>query len=240
MMLVRLLKGNFLLQNLASWVCSLIPPFVEHNLSKYAALRKAFYLTALEGVAGDYLEFGVFTGSSFVAAMRMHRRMKGIANLPTKFWGFDSFQGFGKVSREDEHPFYQDTTFAVDERRVIRNIEKHAGGLPIEIVPGFFQNSLGEKSPAERGIEKARIIFIDCDLKEPATLILDWVRPLFQPGTILILDDYYSYRGSEELGAAGAFKKFQERNPELGLRFLYPYGMGGAAYIVSKISPGST
>ena len=46
---------------------------VEHNLGKYHALKKAFYLTALENLHEDYLEFGVFTGGSFVFATKAHR-----------------------------------------------------------------------------------------------------------------------------------------------------------------------
>jgi hypothetical protein len=33
-------------------------------------LNKIFYYAAVEGIEGDYLEFGVYTGSSFVCAMK--------------------------------------------------------------------------------------------------------------------------------------------------------------------------
>src|ERR1035438_4633356 len=118
-MLIDFLKNNLFFQNTASYVHSKIPSMVEHNWQKYGALKKAFHLTAMEHLEGDYLEFGVFTGSSFVFAMRIHRQLKFVADLPTKFYGFDSFSGFGKVTEGDRHPLYLDSIFKVDEKKVI-------------------------------------------------------------------------------------------------------------------------
>jgi hypothetical protein len=53
------------LEFLQDWVSSLISginPAIVHNLEKYHTLRKVHYLSAIENVEGDYLEFGVFTG----------------------------------------------------------------------------------------------------------------------------------------------------------------------------------
>lgn len=235
-MLVNFLKNNLFVQNLASFVHSKLPPMVEHNWQKYTALKKAFYLTALERLEGDYFEFGVFTGSSFVSAIRIHRRLKFLGNVHTKFYGFDSFSGFGKVSDNDRHPFYLDNIFQVNAEKVVKNINKHAHGQDIQIVRGYFDETLGGKNAAGLGAKKARIIFIDCDLKEPADLALNFIKPVLQQGTILIMDDFFSYKGDPAKGVAGAYNEFCQKNPALSWRKLFDYGYGGVVYIVSGIN----
>ena len=80
------------LQVIASKVISGISHAVIHNIEKYSALKKAHYLTAVEHLEGDYLEFGVFTGSSFTHSMRCTRRMEKIfpGIKQSKFIGYDS------------------------------------------------------------------------------------------------------------------------------------------------------
>ncbi|MEK6706813.1 MAG: TylF/MycF/NovP-related O-methyltransferase [Candidatus Poribacteria bacterium] len=231
-MLIEILKRNFLFQNLAAWLVSKIPCVVSHNFQKYGALKKAFYLTALERLDGDYLEFGVFTGSSFVFSMKIHRQLRYLGDIKTRFFGFDSFTGFGKVSDEDKHPFYLDSIFTVNAEKVIRNIKKQGRRCETTIVKGYFEESLKEKVIADFGIQKSRIVFIDCDLKEPSRLVLEFVRPSLQQGMILVMDDFFSYRGSETKGVAGAFYEFCEKYPNLKWRKLLDYGYGGAAYIL--------
>ena len=53
------------LQDWASSLIAGINPAIIHNIEKYYILKKVHYLSTIEGVEGDYLKFGVFTGSSF-------------------------------------------------------------------------------------------------------------------------------------------------------------------------------
>ena len=63
-------------QDLISNLLNLLPYTLEHNSGKYMAIRKAHYLTSIDGIEGDYLEFGVFTGSSFAHSMRAYKKTK--------------------------------------------------------------------------------------------------------------------------------------------------------------------
>jgi O-methyltransferase len=66
------------LEFLQDWLLSQIfgiNPIVVHNLDNYHTLRKAHYLSAIDNVSGDYLEFGVFTGSSFFHSMRCFTKL---------------------------------------------------------------------------------------------------------------------------------------------------------------------
>ena len=231
-MIIDFVKKHPFFQNLVAAIYSRVPSMVEHNLGKYLALKKALYLTALERLDGDYLEFGVFTGSSFVFTVKANRQMRSISDIKTRFFGFDSFSGFGAVSSTDQHPFYQDNTFSVDAQKVIDNIKRQTKGAEVTIVPGFFEETLTKKSARDYGITLARVVFIDCDLFDPALLALEFVQPLLQKGTVLIMDDYYSYRGDPKLGVQGAFAEFSRRHPEYVWRRVYDYGFGGIGMIL--------
>jgi O-methyltransferase len=234
-MIIDFVKKHPFFQNVVAALYARVPAMVEHNLGKYLALKKALYLTSLERLPGDYLEFGVFTGSSFVFTVKANRQLRAIADLKTRFFGFDSFSGFGAVSATDKHPFYQDNTFSVDAQKVIRNIEKQTKGAEVTIVPGFFEETLTKKRASEYGIDHARVVFIDCDLFDPALLALEFVRPALQQGTLLLMDDYYSYRGDPTLGVQGAFAEFCRRHQEFVWRRVYDYGFGGIAMIAGRI-----
>lgn len=223
---------------LQTWVslgASRVNPAVTHNLGKYLALHKAFYLSAIDEKAGDYLEFGVFRGSSFAHALRCANRMvrysKTMEN--TRFFGFDSFQGFGELKAEDRHAFYQDENFKTEIAFVDRRSKAAAKKLAYKLIPGFFDQSLAG-GPAALGIDEARIIFIDSDTYESADQALRFCDTITAEGTIIILDDFFSYRGREDRGVARAFGEFQERI-SCGVRRILDYGMGGAVYIVSSM-----
>ena len=103
------------LQILASNIIAFINPAVTHNLEKYYAIKKVFYLSLIEDIEGDYLEFGVFEGSSFAHAIRCFLNLKEYMpqnnHNQINFFGFDSFDGFGNLDDDDLHPFYEDEQF---------------------------------------------------------------------------------------------------------------------------------
>lgn len=234
--LIRFLKNNLFIQSIISWAATKIPFILEHNLGKYQAIKKALYLTALDGTSGDYLEFGVFTGSSFICALRAYRRLRSLYPGTTAFYGFDSFEGFGAVSEHDRHPFYRSDVFKTDAHRIIREIKKKSRGLSVQIIPGFFDQTLrGKNCRSNFGIGRIRCILIDCDLKDPTTLALDFSASGLQVGTIIIFDDFFSFKGDSTKGVAGAFFEFCQKNPHMCFRRIFDYGYGGTAYIVSEM-----
>jgi O-methyltransferase len=233
----QFLSKLYFLQNVLSLLVSLISPVLVHNLGKYFALKKAFYLTALEDLQGDYLEFGVFTGSSFVCALNCSKR-SGIKNAhrQMRFFGFDSFEGFGELPEFDQHPFYKDLNFETSYQSVNKRLLKAAGSRrgDVVLVKGFFDDTLNQ-GPQKYGINKASIILIDNDTHSAALDCLSFCTQIVQEGTILIADDSFSYRGSEKKGVHGAIATWLEKNPYISLRKVSDYGMGGEIFIVSEV-----
>tara|TARA_B100001250_G_C19790340_1_gene786189 strand:+ start:1412 stop:2122 length:711 start_codon:yes stop_codon:yes gene_type:complete len=236
MNLLNFIKKNLIIQNFVAALVSKIPPYLEFSVSKYLGIKKAMYITAHDKTHGSYLEFGVFTGSSFNFAMKVNKSIdKLFGNTKCEFVGFDSFEGFGNIKQEDKHPMFNDKTFSVDEKKVLKNIKKCSKGQKYQIVKGFFESTLKNKKPLDYNIQNARVIMIDCDLKEPTTLALDFVKTVLQKGTIILFDDYIFYKGDEKKGEYAAFEEFKRNNPEIKFREAFEYGYGSKAFIVSSV-----
>ena len=235
MKLINIIKNNLFIQNFFGSLVSLLPPYLEFSIGKYLGIKKAFYITAHDKTFGSYLEFGVFTGSSFNFAMKVNKKIDNLfGNSNCDFYGFDSFQGFGKIEIDDEHPRFNDRTFSVNEEKILKNIKKNAKGQKFEIIKGFFNETL-KKDPENYKIKKARVIMIDCDLKTAASLALNFSKNILQKGTIILFDDYIFYKGSEQKGEFAAFKEFKEQNPNIKFRHAFEYGYGSKAFIVTDI-----
>ena len=225
------------LQDLASAIIANINPAIVHNIEKYYTLKKVHYLSAIEDVKGDYLEFGVFTGSSFCHSIRCCKKLSKLnpSILETTFYGFDSFSGFGTLIEDDKHPFYTDENFATSAKNVNSRVKKVAkGALEFKLISGYFSDSLA-KGAYHLGIHKSKIIFIDSDTYSSANEALTFCMPTIQNGTFIILDDFFSYRGSSNRGVARAFAEFINK-ANIKVRRVFTYGMGGVVYVVSEVN----
>lgn len=238
--MLELAKRAHWLQTLIVRLVAALPPPIEHNLGKTQALKKAFYLAALENLPGDYLEFGVFEGTSLIAAFESDRRFRQPPTPPRAFWGFDSFAGFKYFDERDRHPFFTEGEFASSLDQTRRRLRRHfKGRARWELVPGYFEQTLQGKTAPDLGIERVAVALIDCDLGTPAQLALDFMRPALQNGTVIILDDFFAYRGSEQAGVSGAFAQFQADYPHLQFRRLFDYGHGGQGFVLAAGAEGS-
>ena len=168
--------------------------------------------------------------------MKINKKIEKIFEVTDcDFFGFDSFQGFGKIKNDDKHPRFKDNIFSVDEKKILKNIKKCSKGQKYKIVKGFFEETIKNKNPKDYGIEKARVIMIDCDLKEATELALNFLKSILQKGTIILFDDYIFYKGDENKGEYGAFKKFQKENVNFKFREAFEYGYGSKAFIVTDV-----
>ncbi len=237
MNLLKIIKNNLFIQNFVATVVSLIPPYLEFSVAKYQAIKKAMYITAHDLTEGSYLEFGVFTGSSFNFAMKVNKKIDKIFEKTyCEFIGFDSFKGFGKVNEDDKNPRFTYETFSVNEEKVLRNIEKCAKGQKYKIIKGFFEDTIKNKTAKDLKIDKIKIVMIDCDLKEPTKLALEFIKSSIQEGTIILFDDYAFFKGSKDKGEYGAFTDFRKKYPQILFRRIFDYGYGSRAFIVHKIN----
>ena len=128
MKLLNIIKNNLFIQNFVASIVSLIPSYFEFSVAKYLAIKKAMLITAHDNTRGSYLEFGVFTGSSFNFAMKVNKQIEklGYGDMDCEFIGFDSFKGFGDVKKNDEE--------TVDEVTIIKNKFRQTGYDKVEFL----------------------------------------------------------------------------------------------------------
>jgi hypothetical protein len=164
-------------------------------------------------IEGSYLEFGCADGGSLADAFRASRRWR-LDNM--KFFAFDSFEGLPEPTGLDADKFrrYEKGEFACNIDKYKRNIRIQGTDLKfVTIVPGWYDQSLTLEAKKNLPIQRAAVIWIDCDLYESTVPVLDFVTGYIQDGTVIIFDDWFSYKGRTDRGEARAFKEWLVRNP---------------------------
>lgn len=231
-MLLEIAKKSMFFQNLVVKTVGGIHPMIEHNLAKTEMLKKALFNCDLESIEGGYFEFGIYEGTSLYSAINMHK--KHFSSIKRNFYGFDSFDdGFKYFDEKDKHPFFKEGDFKSSFKKVEKRFKKFNN---IKLIKGYFEESIVNKQPKEiAGEDKCAIIFIDTDLMNPALIAMEFIQPILQKGSILILDDYFAYRGDGTKGTSGALKTFLLKHTSITLREYFKYGHGGISFIVESI-----
>ena len=233
MTLSDLARRSFALQNLVTKIVCGLPAPIAHNIEKLAAIRKAFAYTGVEGIPGDYLEFGTFEGTSLIGAVNAFQPLD--RDDRCRFFGFDSFEGFRLDDRHDPaHPLFKEKEFATSYERVARRVSKYSTKHEVRLVRGYFADTLTRANFEKLAIERIRVSLIDCDLMSSARLALWSSARCWQPGTTLVIDDWFNYRGDPAAGVSGAFEEFGRAHPEVRYRDLGFYGTGGIIRIVQS------
>ncbi len=214
---------------------------LHQHLHGEDVLEKALLLQCVNGVRGDFLEFGVFEGRSLMHAYFYVRYLThlietgtvpiltGVSTEPLRamrFVGFDSFEGLPEPTYADTLDGQQEWlgagSFACSEERFWSNLARNKVELERFVaVPGWYEQSLSEATLKEHGISTAAVVHIDCDYYESTVLALDFVTDLLVDGSILVFDDWFLYRGRADKGEQRAFAEWRERNPKLQVTELH-------------------
>ncbi|MEI6665217.1 MAG: TylF/MycF/NovP-related O-methyltransferase [Chloroflexota bacterium] len=152
--------------------------------------RAGFELAMAEAArrgGGVYLEFGVHRGASLLLAQQCAERA-GLTSMRCVV--FDSFEG---LPGAETAKFWRGR-FAFSEQRFRRWFER-AGGDPsrVEVVAGWFSDTLTPQRAAELHLGRIAVVHIDCDLYDSSLEVLRWLEPLPLEGAVLILDDWHAY-----------------------------------------------
>lgn len=187
-------------------------------------------------VEGDYLEFGVFRGGTFAPAYHFATR-RGLGAM--RFYAFDSFEGIPEMSGidvdEDGSSQFRPGQFAtgMDEfRRLMRR--KRVDLDRVTLVPGFYDDSLDEQTRSSLPVEKAAVIWVDCDLYESTVPVLDFVSDYVHDGTVIAFDDWHCFRSDPERGEQRAFREWLEKHPELSATAYRDFEWGGTSFVLRR------
>jgi Macrocin-O-methyltransferase (TylF) len=224
-------KFNFI-QNVVVNLQTSLHPSIMHNLGKIEIIKKAMWHSELESLEGDYFEFGIYEGTSLYAAVKSHLKIK--SKFKRNFYGFDSFDdGFKYFDEKDKHPFFKEGDFVSSYAKAKKRFSNFSN---VKLIKGYFEETTTTPEAKDiYGENLCAIVFIDCDLMHPTVVALEYVRPILQKGTIIILDDYFAYKGDENLGTSGALKTFLQKYPTIKVREFADYGYGGKSFVVTGL-----
>jgi O-methyltransferase len=196
---------------------------------------KAANLHALEKVAGDYVEFGVFRGGSMIDAygaikhaFQRHQELNEACTEEDasdvkriwdnmRFFAFDSFQGLPnpQAGADRGSRFFAAGKYAYSESRFRQNLE--SAGVPLEkvfSVPGWFQETCTQETISRFGMKHAAIIHVDVDWYSSTRTVLQFITPLLTDGSVIIFDDWYTFHGNPGAGEQKAFNEWRTQLPD--------------------------
>lgn len=198
-------------------------------------LSLAFKYVESEGVEGDYAEFGVWMGRTFIEAWRVGAKYA----VPRRFFAFDSFEGLPELDARDEGgPFaagqfkHSRTAFEARLRRA------RMPSSAARIIEGRFEETLSH--PERIGLDHVAVAWIDCDLYASTVPVLDYLTPRIGPGSVLIFDDWFTFRASPGHGEMRACTEWLERNPEVMLAPWRQFHFAGHSFIVQRVPAAQT
>jgi O-methyltransferase len=185
-------------------------------------------------IEGDYLEFGVYNGDGLCS---IYRRLKQQwqeyqnhakifkheidANFfdRKRFFAFDSFAGLpGSNQADTPHHFAQKGIYSIPIESFWNNLRTNRVNLENVIaVPGWFSETLTNELKNKYSLKQAALIFIDCDLSESAVSVFNFITNTIVDGTVMIIDDYFRYKGHPHKGIRGVLSEWLQENPSISL-----------------------
>lgn len=196
---------------------------------RIGALHRAWGHIFTNHISGDYVEFGVYHGDSFVESYKQYtifnrwlqgqlvsaeawRRSVALRYSTQKahFHGLDTFSGMPENSEGN-------ATFAggtyLSSHAAVRAKCLEAGMPPktFSLYEGLFSDTAIDL--AARLSPKIAIANIDCDIYGSAVDALAAIRDRLQLGCVLLFDDYNAYCADNKQGERRAFREFCDAVP---------------------------
>ena len=211
-------------------------------------IRAAASFSVMNQIEGDYLEFGVWQGYSFVVAYHAIKQKrlehykrdykspeydKWKLNEP-RYFAFDSYAGLPGGGSHNRMIDYQEGAYSCSEEMFLDNIRSaDVDTKDVVSIKGFYDETLIKNTKNKYNIGKAAIVMIDCDIYESTVSVLEFLTDIVQQGTILIFDDWFRFKGSTDYGEQLACKEWLTKNPNIELIEFWRQGPQAISFIVN-------
>jgi hypothetical protein len=202
--------------------------FVSMTPETLPAITSALELVRAEGLAGDYFEFGLYRGVTFLHAQTEAQRL-GLSDI--RFYGFDSFAGLPEIGEVDVAAgIWEAGDYACSRAEVDAYLTKYRAPGDYTLIEGFFDQSLTEELRARLQPRHVAVALIDCDLYASTVPVLEWLAQLLQPNCVLLFDDWNCADSNDEMGERRAFGEFLAVHKEWIAEPLFTFGWHGQAF----------
>jgi O-methyltransferase len=183
---------------------------------------------------GDYLEFGVYEGTSLAC---MYRTLKGLNLAHVRLFGFDSFEGLPDTARIDDGGLWRSGQFRCDVKRTRQFLtQQEVDWHRVILVKGWFRDTLNDELTRKYRITKASVIMVDCDMYLSAREALNFSGPLIQDSAVIFFDDWHSGRLDEKnMGEKRAFDEFLHANPQFVAERVSSYHPNAEVFLVKRL-----
>jgi O-methyltransferase len=233
------------LMGLAALVFSYAPEWLKRRLRiRYRArlvepkalqdrFTQAISRLQSEGVEiGDYLEFGVYHGTSLSV---MYRTLNTSGNGQSRLIGFDSFEGLPPVAATDSGGHWQPGEFksTLDFTRSVLDHER-VDWSRVTLVKGFFEDTLTDQLRTDLQIRRASMVMIDCDLYQSTKEALRFCSQAIVDKTVMFFDDWYPL-ADKGLGEKQAFDEWLAADQTLRAEELFDFPFYGKAFLVTRL-----
>lgn len=161
---------------------------VYQNLTEFRKKQVTEYSDFLSDKL--FLEFGVFKGNSLLEYYSAYNQN----NIKPMFFGFDAFLG---LPEEKLDPL---TPWATGDFNLDGNINPDLLNKDgIELVVGWFSDTLNDETAKKFGNKKAGLVHIDCDIYTSTLEVLEFLvkHNLLVDGTLIVYDDWGAWKQSK-------------------------------------------
>jgi hypothetical protein len=131
---------------------------------------------SLATLKGSYVEFGVYKGGSFAAAMDFIS--KDDRGLITDCIGFDSFEGFPPPVNLNETMYPKGTMGDTSYETVYNQLTSLDTGVKFQLVKGYFFDSFASFGP----LPPISVCLVDCDSYTSSMEVLEYIKGSMRDG----------------------------------------------------------
>ena len=193
----------------------------------------AFTALNVNGISGDYVEFGSTGGNTLRLAYEVLSQVPGDRHL----WAFDSFEGLpAPVDSLDEHPAFGAGYSGGGLEAFLQLCDSNS--IPrtaYTAVPGFYQDSLTAIGDTGAPSDIA-LAYVDCNMYSSTVTVFEFLAPRLKHGMIVAFDDYYCWSSTNVSGERAALGEFLAAHPEWNFHRFKDVHWGAVAFVVEDAS----
>ncbi len=215
--------------------------------SRAGALHKCWGHIFSNHLFGDYVEFGVYHGDSFLESIKQFKQFKkwlenqknssetwrvqvainSPLNQAVYFHGLDTFEGMPK--NDEKNFIFHEKSYLSSHEKVLGRIRK-VNFKNFFLYKGKFNES--EKEILENFKDrKISIANIDCDIYSSTVDSFKIIENFLQIGSIILLDDYNAFNADNLKGQRKALHEYKKKTKWI-IEPFFSYMYSGQSFIV--------